>query len=191
MVFTAGTANIRAAAIFRTAQSTCAALGLRGVFVTRDASVVPPTIGHETFVPFARLLPRSRALVSHGGIGSTAQVLAARHPPPRGLLGFDQRDNGSRLAGLGAGGLLPLRRFRGKRALQAVESALSSDTATRSRELSDLVDRDAALEATMKAPAGIAEPRLARCTPSEEAQAVPSRVPDRHGSHRAAGWPVP
>ena len=130
----------------------CQALDLRALFATRNPDVVPPhlppTIRHEAYVPFGRLLPRSRALVSHGGVGTSAQALAAGIPHLVTYLAFDQRDNGSRFEDLGAGRAIPMRKFSGRTAQRALESILEDGVVTQARELSGSIDRDAALDAT-------------------------------------------
>jgi UDP:flavonoid glycosyltransferase YjiC (YdhE family) len=152
VVFTAGSANVRGEAFFSAALSVCGALDLRAVLVTRNPDIVPPnlppTVRHEAYVPFGRLLPRSRALVSHGGVGTCAQALAAGIPHLIAHMAFDQRDNGSRLEDLGAGRAIPMGKFHGRRAQKALGSVLGEDAVTRARELSELVDRDAALDRT-------------------------------------------
>jgi rhamnosyltransferase subunit B len=64
----------------------------------------------KSYVDLSWLLPRSRLLVHHGGIGSMAQALRAGIPqivfPDR----FDQPDNAYRIAALGLGGTVFARR---------------------------------------------------------------------------------
>ena len=154
VIFTGGSSNVQASTFFATALSVCQTLELRAVFVTTNPedvlSELPPSIRHETYVPFGRLLPRSRALVSHGGIGSCAQALAAGIPHLVVHRAFDQRDNGSRLEDLGVGGAVPAGRFRGRRARRAVSAILEKSVKTKARELSVRVDRESALDATCR-----------------------------------------
>ena len=53
----------------------------RGIFMTKYPqqlpSALPVGVRHFSFVPFSQLLPRAAALVHHGGIGTSAQGLAA------------------------------------------------------------------------------------------------------------------
>jgi len=152
VVFTAGSANVRSEAFFDAAVSVSKALGLRAVLVTRSPDIVasdlPATMRHEAYVPFGRLLPRSRALVSHGGVGTCAQALASGTPHVVAHMAFDQRDNGSRLEDLGTGRAISMAKFNGKRAQKALEAVLEDEVVTRAEELSRLVDRDAALDRT-------------------------------------------
>jgi len=143
-----------ASTFFSTALSVCQTLDLHEVFVTTNPEDVPSelatSVRHETYVPFGLLLPRSRALVSHGGIGACAQALAAGIPHLVAHSAFDQRDNGSRLEDLGVGSSIPASKFRGRRAMHAVSSVLEKSLKTEARELSMRVDRLSALDATCR-----------------------------------------
>ena len=149
VVFTAGSANLYAKSFFETAHSLCTQLDLRAVFATATRADVPdglpPTLRHEEYVPFSHLLPQSRALISHGGIGTCAQALAAGIPHLVTHVNFDQRDNGSRLEDLGAGAHLPMTKFRGTKATQALTGLLNGEAGARAHELSKLIDRENAL----------------------------------------------
>ena len=57
------------------------------------------------------MLPRCAALVSHGGIGTVAQGLAAGVPQVVMALAHDQFDNGTRVARLGVGRWIKASRF--------------------------------------------------------------------------------
>ena len=65
--------------------------------------------------PFSQLLPRCAALVHHGGVGTTAQALAAGIPQLVMPMAHDQYDNGARVARLGAGATIARRGYRAKR----------------------------------------------------------------------------
>ena len=85
---------------------------------------------HEPYVPFGALLPRSAALVSHGGVGTCAQGLAAGIPHLVSALSFDQFDNASRIEDLGAGAALPAKRYTGERAANALRALLENGGGT-------------------------------------------------------------
>src|ERR1700748_1110735 len=55
------------------------------------------------YVPLRALLPRSAALVHHGGIGTTAEALRAGVPQVIVPLAYDQFDNAARVRALAAG----------------------------------------------------------------------------------------
>lgn len=146
LVFTAGSANVHARQFFATAKNVCDRLGLRGVLVTANDADIPEeltgSLRHERYVPFSFLFPRSRGLVSHGGIGTTAQALAAGIPHLVTHVNFDQRDNASRLEDLSAGAGLSMRHFHGTLAVEAVERSLQPAVNARAKELSALIDAE-------------------------------------------------
>lgn len=140
LVFTAGSANRQAERFFATAADVARRLGHRALLLTRAAEnlpgELPPGVLHHPWAPFARLLPRAAALVHHGGIGTTAQALAAGIPQLVVAFSFDQLDNGSRVADLGAGAVLAARRFRPRSAASRLATLLASPpVAERCREL--------------------------------------------------------
>jgi rhamnosyltransferase subunit B len=102
---TPGSAMAHGRPVFERVLAACAALGLRVVIVTpyRDQlpATLPPSAVHVAYAPFAALLPRLAALVHHGGIGTSAQCLAAGIPQLVAPWAHDQFDNASRLRSLG------------------------------------------------------------------------------------------
>ncbi|MCW5651861.1 MAG: glycosyltransferase family 1 protein [Ramlibacter sp.] len=116
VIFTPGTGHRHAASFFAAAVSATTRLGLRAIFLTRERAQVPaelpPSVLWQSFVPMGALLPRARALVHHGGIGTTADALRAGLPQLVVPFAWDQFDNGARVAALGAGLVLPARRVR-------------------------------------------------------------------------------
>ena len=68
---------------------------------------LPPTFAYAAYAPFGQLLPRCRALVHHGGIGTCAQALRAGIPQLVAPWGFDQYDQALRVRRLGAGRRAP------------------------------------------------------------------------------------
>ncbi len=150
VLFTAGSANVQAEEFFETALSSCSELGLRALFVNPKIENMPAQLPewarHESFVPFSLVLAECRALVSHGGIGTCAQGLAAGIPHLVTHINFDQRDNGSRLRDLGAGAAIPVRKFRDRNAISAIESVLDQRLDERAEKLANRVDPSAARE---------------------------------------------
>src|SRR5690606_30678605 len=115
IVFAPGSANVQATEFFRTAAEVCEQLGRRGVLMTKYPDQLPPDLPRSVrqfgFVPFSKLLPRAAALVHHGGIGTCAQGLAAGLRQVVMPMAYDQLDNGTRLARLGVGGVIPVEKF--------------------------------------------------------------------------------
>ncbi len=80
------------------------------------------------YVPFSKVLPRAAALVHHGGIGTTAQALAAGVPQLVVPFAHDQPDNAARVRRLGVGDFLLPRRYRVGVVLQSLRRLLASST---------------------------------------------------------------
>jgi rhamnosyltransferase subunit B len=134
IVFTPGSANQNAAAFFRGAIDAAARLDRRALLLTRFTEhlpTLPPTVHHEGYSPLSRLLPRSAALVHHGGIGTLAQALAAGVPQLTMPMGFDQPDNTTRLLRLGVAKWVAPSEFTGD-AIAPLLNALLTDPAVAS-----------------------------------------------------------
>jgi UDP:flavonoid glycosyltransferase YjiC (YdhE family) len=132
VVFTPGSAMKHGREFFEAAVDSLRRLGRRGVLVTRFRDQVPPALPAEVrafdFVPFSRLFPRATAVVHHGGIGTSAQALAAGVPQLVMPMAHDQHDNTARLERLGVARSLRPRRFRGRAVAEAIDALLRSHT---------------------------------------------------------------
>jgi rhamnosyltransferase subunit B len=129
IIFTPGSAHQAAGAFFRTAVEACARLGRRGLLLTRypeQLPELPHVVHHEPYVPLSLVLPRCAALVHHGGIGTSAQGLAAGVPQLTMPMGFDQPDNAMRLFRLGVGRSVRPARFQGKTVAAALQGLLEN-----------------------------------------------------------------
>lgn len=167
IVFTPGTAHHAAHDFFAAAVDACQRLGRRGVLLTRYDHHVPVDLPDSVrwfgFVPLSQLLPRAVAFVHHGGIGSSAQGLAAGVPQVIQPMAFDQFDNARRLVGLGVAEELPVRQFRGAALAAALERLLTSPTVkSRCDELAAKCDGPAARGAACDALEGLAAARRPR-----------------------------
>ena len=89
-------------------------------------AALPPGIRHVAYVPFSQVLPRCKALVHHGGIGTVAQGLAAGVPQFVMAMSHDQPDNGYRLARLGVGAYVYPKAFTPGRVADALARLTSS-----------------------------------------------------------------
>ncbi|MCB1277637.1 glycosyltransferase [Prosthecobacter sp.] len=129
VLFTPGTGHFHAHAFFETAAELVRRLGCRAVFLTRKAEQVPdhlpPSILVESYAPFSRLLPRARAFVHHGGIGTVAQCLAAGISQLVVAMSLDQPDNADHVEQLGAGLGMNMRHFSVERALPLLKRCLT------------------------------------------------------------------
>ena len=132
LVFAPGSANSQARRFFAAAAEACARLQRPGILLTPFAAqlpcALPAGVRHFDWLPLSRLLPRAGALVSHGGIGTVSQGLAAGLPQLVMPMAFDQLDNLVRLRRLGvADGLAP-RRFEGARLARVLRRLLADET---------------------------------------------------------------
>lgn len=105
VVWTHGSANWHTENFFRIARSATEALGGRALLVGRTPPdfPLPENVLHCPHVEFSALFPRCRAVVHHGGIGTTAKAFAAGIPQMIIPLAHDQFDNAQRVERLGAG----------------------------------------------------------------------------------------
>jgi UDP:flavonoid glycosyltransferase YjiC (YdhE family) len=152
IVFAPGSANVQANEFFQTAADVCERLGRRGMLMTKYPDQLPKRlpVGVRSFgfVSFSELLPRAAALVHHGGIGTCAQGLANGLPQVVMPMAYDQLDNGLRLERLGAGGIVPRKRFKPASVSAALAPLLDSpEVASRCRELASRCDGPASLGA--------------------------------------------
>jgi len=157
--FTPGSAMAHGRDFFARALAACAALNRRALLITPYADQLPqplpPFAQAVGYAPFDLLLPRLAALVHHGGIGTTAQALAAG--VPQGLVphAHDQFDNATRLVKRGVGVRLPAR-GSARRWSQAIDrlindpaiaaacrrdSALMAQEGDAAQRIADLIER--------------------------------------------------
>jgi len=133
ILFTPGSANQQASRFFESGLDACQRLGRRALLLTRypgHLPALPGTAHHEPFVPLSLVLPHCAALVSHGGIGTLAQGLAAGVPQLTMPMGFDQPDNATRLERLGVGRWLVPSEFDGDRVTAALDMLLDDPSIT-------------------------------------------------------------
>jgi rhamnosyltransferase subunit B len=107
LVFTYASWLTNVEGYFNVSRDACRALGLRGVFLSEHAPPFDEDGDSETIsLPYASLkllLPRARALIHHGGIGTVARSLAEGTPQLIVPCVGDQPFNGKTVHGLGAG----------------------------------------------------------------------------------------
>lgn len=136
VVFTPGSAMDRGHEFFDEAVKSLKLLGKRGILISRFADTIPANlpkgVRHFSYVPFSQVLPRSAAMVFHGGIGTCAQTLRAGIPQLLMPMAHDQLDNLSRVHDLGTGDGLPPKRFKAKQ-IAATLDRLLHDPAVRQK----------------------------------------------------------
>jgi UDP:flavonoid glycosyltransferase YjiC (YdhE family) len=143
IVFTPGSAMRHGRAFFDASVAACLQLGRRGVLLTRFRDQLPESlpdsVRHFEYVPFSQVLPRSAALVYHGGIGTCSQALAAGVPHLVVPFAHDQPDNAARLERLGVGRTLWPRHYQAPAVARVLNDLLSS--AATSRRCAELAAR--------------------------------------------------
>lgn len=104
VVFTAGSTRVDHAAYARAVADALRANGARGILLSpHDAAPDGDRLLVRRFVPMRKLLPRCRALVHHGGIGTAALAFEAGIPQVVTPFAHDQFDNAQRVAVSGCG----------------------------------------------------------------------------------------
>ncbi len=134
VVFTPGSAMSQGHSFFRESVRACEILGCRGILLTKFADSVPaelpPTVRRFGYLPFSLVLPKASAFVHHGGIGTTAQALAAGIPQLVMPLSHDQPDNAARVKALGAGLVLSAFEYKAKRIVSTLKTLLENPSFT-------------------------------------------------------------
>ena len=132
VLFTAGSGNFHVGAFFETAAQLVKQTGCRAVFLTKAVeqvpSELPDSIIVSAYAPFSQLLPRSRVMVHHGGIGTLSQCLKAGVPQLIVAMSLDQPDNAERLAKLGVGLGMNAECFTFDKALPLLKRCLEDDS---------------------------------------------------------------
>jgi rhamnosyltransferase subunit B len=149
LVFTPGTGVSDVELFFAEARRCCELLDRPGVFLsprcagrgTQDARVVV-----LDYVDLSVLLPHAALLVHHGGMGTTARALEAGIPQIICPHGYDQPDNGARIADLGVGVVGEVSKSCGAVWATAARGLLASErVAATLRDLSSRLSRSSAL----------------------------------------------
>ena len=113
VLWTHGSANFDIRRFQRRALAISRELNLRCLLVSLETleGRCPEGAFHLTHAPFEDLFPRCRAVVHHGGIGTTAKCIAAGVPQFIVPRSHDQPDNASRIGNLGLGKSLSYRKI--------------------------------------------------------------------------------
>jgi len=130
IIFTAGTAMKHGNQFFLDCIQACQLLGRRGILLTQHPEQLPKElpqgIQHFAYLPFSKVLPRAVALVHHGGIGTTAQAIAAGVPQIIRPMAHDQPDTAARVEKLGIGLTLSPNKFNGKSLAEKLNMLVAS-----------------------------------------------------------------
>lgn len=130
IVFSPGAINLQAGRFFKAAVDACRQLGRRGMLLTKHPELLvkplPDGVRHFSYVRYTSLLPRSAAMVHHGGIGTVAQCLAAGIPQVVTPLMHFHRETAVRLKRLGVAVSIRPKAVSGRLLVRALEQMLNS-----------------------------------------------------------------
>ena len=114
IVFAPGSAHAHAKPFLAAAAEACRRLDEPGLLLSSVSGQFPDNLPSNVvtanYLPFTSLLPHARAMVHHGGIGTTSQALAAGVPQVVVPMAFDQFDNAVRVEAMGCGSWLHMTR---------------------------------------------------------------------------------
>ena len=132
VVFTLGSSAVYAAGDFyRESVEAARAAGVRALLLTGEPwnrpAELPAGMAAFDYAPYGELLPRARAVVHQGGIGTTAQGLRAGVPALVVPFSHDQFDNASRVGRVGAGRALPRAKYNASSAAKELRALLSEE----------------------------------------------------------------
>ena len=135
VVFTLGSSAIWVAGDFYSESVKAAAsLGVRALLLIGEErnrlAGLPEGVAAFDYAPYGELLPRARAVVHQGGIGTTAQGLRAGIPSLVVPFSHDQFDNGSRVARSGAGRMLARPKYNSTSAARELRAMLTDESYT-------------------------------------------------------------
>ncbi len=153
IIFTPGTAMKHANQFFADCIKACQMLGRRGILLTQYPEQLPRelplNIQHFAYLPFSTILPRAAALVHHGGIGTTAQAIAAGIPQVIRPMTHDQPDNAARVEGLGIGAALSPKKFHAASLAEKLNTVITSQQVQdRCKSYSQKINPDQSLNDT-------------------------------------------
>jgi UDP:flavonoid glycosyltransferase YjiC (YdhE family) len=135
VVFTLGSSAVYIAEDFyRESLEAARAAGVRALLLigeeTNRPADLPDWAAAFDYAPYGELLPRARAVVHQGGIGTTAQGLRAGIPALVVPFNHDQFDNGARVARVGAGRVLPRSKYKAASAAKELRALLADESYT-------------------------------------------------------------
>ena len=155
IVFTPGTAYGNPQDIFATAVRVVKSLQKRALLLSSHIKEIDglspqdPDIKLYPYAPFSTVLPHAAAFVHHGGIGTSAQGLAAGIPQLIHPFNFDQPDNARHLKRLGVGEIVHPSSFNVKTVTQKLRYLLeNASVAQNCAALKDRIDFNESLRRT-------------------------------------------
>ncbi|MBC7930421.1 MAG: glycosyltransferase family 1 protein [Rubrivivax sp.] len=134
IIFTLGSSAIWVAEDFyRESIKAAQKLGQRALLLigeerNRPAEPLPEGVAAFDYAPYSQVLPRARAVVHQGGVGTTGQGLRAGVPTLVVPFSHDQFDNGARVARAGAGRTLPRSKYNAESAARELRVMLNDES---------------------------------------------------------------
>lgn len=133
IVFTLGSSAVWVARdFFRESIAAATRLGRRAVLLIGDERNKPEQLPKEIFAvdysPYQALLPRSCAVVHHGGVGTTSQGLLAGVPTLIVPFAFDQADNAEHARRLGTSRTVSRQNYQAERVARELALLLNENT---------------------------------------------------------------
>ncbi len=156
IAFTAGSGHRHAQKFFQVAVEVCQKLNVRGILLTKFSAncptQLPKSILHCDYAPFLSIFPKCRAVVHHGGIGTTGKALASGVPQLVMPMAYDQPDNARRLKSLGIARFLNPMRFTPDNVATELDNLLGSRSVqSRCQDLAGQIDSSSALDVACSA----------------------------------------
>jgi UDP:flavonoid glycosyltransferase YjiC (YdhE family) len=149
IVFTLGSTAIHNPGNFYEASAAAARkLGKRAVLLgtVAPADADPAYLLALQYAPYSQIFPHGAAIVHQGGSGTTGQVMRAGRPQLIVPYGWDQPDNGARVARLGLGLCLARSEYLAQTAANTLETLLGNpQIAARASEVGEQIRSEDAL----------------------------------------------
>jgi UDP:flavonoid glycosyltransferase YjiC (YdhE family) len=144
ILFTLGSAAVQMPGEFyRNGAEALRLLGWRGIFLIGAEKNRPPHLSDHVlaipYAPFGTLMPRVRAAVHQGGVGTLSHALRAGLPSVACPFAFDQPNNARRLEALGVAEVLPPHRRSVPEMAGALRRLLAGEAPPRARRLAGLI----------------------------------------------------
>jgi rhamnosyltransferase subunit B len=159
IVFTLGSTAVHNAGDFYEISTAAARqMGKRAVLLgaKRYAGINPADVLALPYAPYSQIFPHAAAVVHQGGSGTTGQALRAGCPQLIAPYGWDQPDNGARVARLGAGLCLARKKYAADTAAASLHHLLREERfGARSAEVRAQIQSEDALGLACDAIEGI------------------------------------
>lgn len=128
LIFTSGTGVKDVVELFTEGRKICEQLQIPGVFVGgTDAEKILQGCSlcmHLNYIDFEYALSKARAIIHHGGMGTTAQAIKAGIPQLIRPIKYDQPDNADRIYTLGLGTYVMPERFTAEEVIPILTNML-------------------------------------------------------------------